>query len=102
MSTTTTAAYLDLHRQAPVAMLGHEVTDRRAWTRDSVKAEDWTLRLADAAIAEVMALADTVARQPLPVLMLSPDQFSLRACREAMARVRAILEDGIGVSSEGR
>ena len=48
---TTTAAYLDLHRQAPVAMLDHEVTDRRAWTRDTVRAEDWTLALPDAAIA---------------------------------------------------
>lgn len=94
----TTAAYLDLHRQASVAMLDHQVTDRRAWTRDSVVAQDWTIALPDAAIAEVMALADTVACQPLPVLMLSPEQFSLRACREVMARVRGVLEDGIGVA----
>jgi hypothetical protein len=32
----TAMAYLDLHHDAPVTMLDHEVTDRRAWTRDSV------------------------------------------------------------------
>ena len=33
---STTEAYLDLHRDTPVAMLDHEITDRRAWTRDTV------------------------------------------------------------------
>jgi alpha-ketoglutarate-dependent taurine dioxygenase len=95
---STTETYLDLHRAAPVAMLDHEITDRRAWTRDTVKATDWTVPLSGAAVAEVLALAETMARQPLPVLMLSPEQFALPGCREAMARVTAILRDGIGVA----
>src|SRR5687767_4185657 len=95
---STTAAYLDLHRQAPVTMLDHEITDRRAWTRDTVTAADWTVPLSDSATGEILSLAEAVARQPLPVLMLSPDQFALPACRDAMARVKAILEDGIGVA----
>ncbi len=95
---STTEAYLDLHRDAPAAMLDHEITDRRAWTRDTVTAADWTVPLSTAAIAEILSMADTVTRQPLPVLMLSPDQFDLPACRQAMARVRAILESGIGVA----
>ena len=72
---STTEAYLDLYRDAPVAMLDHEITDRRAWTRDTVTAADWTVPLSTAAIAEILSMADTVTRQPLPVLMLSPDQF---------------------------
>ena len=95
---STTEAYLDLHRDTPVAMLDHEIRDARAWTRDTVHARDWTVPLPDAAIAEVMTLAETIGRQPLPVLMLSPDQFSLAACRETMSRVRRILADGIGVA----
>ena len=87
----TTEAFLDLHRDTPVAMLDHEITDRRAWTRDTVQARDWTVSLPDAAVAELLALAETVGRQPLPVLMLSPDQFPLKACRETMARVKTIL-----------
>jgi alpha-ketoglutarate-dependent taurine dioxygenase len=95
---STTEAYLDLHRDGPVAMLDHEIADRRAWRRDTVQATDWTVPLSGAAIAEVLALAEAVVRQPLPVLMLSPDQFAMPACREGMARVKAILTNGIGVA----
>ena len=95
---TTEAAYLDLHRHAPVATLDHEITDRRAWTRETVNGTDWTVTLGDAVVTEILELAATLDHQPLPVLMLSPDQFALAACREAMARVRAILRDGIGVA----
>ena len=95
---STTEAYLDLHRDAPVAMLDHEVTDRRAWTRDTVRAEDWTVALTAPAVAEVMELAASLAHRPLPVLLLTPEPFALPACREVMARVKSILADGIGVA----
>ncbi|HXJ78052.1 MAG TPA: TauD/TfdA family dioxygenase [Candidatus Methylomirabilis sp.] len=95
---STTEACLDLHRDVSVAMLDHEVTDRRAWTRHTVQAADWTVPLADAAVAELLAMAEVMTRQPLPVLMLSPDQFALPACRDTMARAKAILRDGIGVT----
>src|SRR5262245_9235512 len=95
---TQAAPYLDLSSAAPAAMLDREITDRRAWTRDTVAAADWTVPLGADAIDEVLALADVVARHPLPVLMLSPDQFALAACGRAMARVLSILEDGIGVA----
>jgi len=95
---STTGAYLDLHEAARVSMLDHEITDRRAWTRDTVTAADWTVALSGAALAEVFALAETLTRQPLPVLVLSPDHFDLPACREVMARVKSILREGIGVA----
>jgi alpha-ketoglutarate-dependent taurine dioxygenase len=95
---STTEGYLDLHRSAPAATLDHEITDRRAWTRDTVGAADWTVPLSSAAVAEVLELAGITTRQPLPVLALSPDQFALPGCREAMARVKTILRDGIGVA----
>jgi alpha-ketoglutarate-dependent taurine dioxygenase len=94
----STQAFLDLHRDAAGAMLDHEITDRRAWTRETVRAADWTVPLPAAAVAEMAAMAQTLEGQPLPVLMLSPDQFALPACRETMARVMAILKDGIGVA----
>jgi alpha-ketoglutarate-dependent taurine dioxygenase len=94
----STQAFLDLHREAPVAMLDREITDGRAWTRETVRATDWTVPLPGAAVAEVLAMTETMARQPLPVLALSPDQFELAACRQAMARVKAILGEGIGVA----
>ena len=95
---STTEAYLDLHRAAPAPMLDREITDRRAWTRDTVTAKDWTVPLSSAAVAEIQALADTLAERPLPVVMLSPEDFALPACRAAMAETKAILADGIGVA----
>jgi alpha-ketoglutarate-dependent taurine dioxygenase len=95
---STTEAYLDLYRDAPVVMLDREIRDKRAWTRDTVTARDWTVPLGAGAVDEILALAEALTRQPLPVLMLSPDQFTLPACREAMTRVKAILDNGIGVA----
>jgi len=95
---TTAEPYLDLHRESPIVMLDREITDRRAWTRDTVAPSDWTVPLGVAAVDEVLGLVEQNARQPLPVLLLSPDQFRLSACREAMARVKTILTDGVGVA----
>jgi len=94
----TAEPYLDLHRESAVVMLDREIADRRAWTRDTVAPPDWTVPLGAAAVDEVLALVDQMARQPLPVLLLASDQFGLSACREAMARVKAILTDGVGVA----
>ena len=96
--TTTRSRYVDLSPDQPVAMLDREVTDRRAWTRDTVTARDWTVPLSAAAVAEIEVFADALIRQPLPVLVLTPDQFALPECRAAMARTKAILDDGIGVA----
>lgn len=93
-----TKAYLDLHRDAPIVMLDHEISNHRAWTRDTVSACDWTVPLSAAAVVEILALADALARQPLPVPTLSPNQFVLPECRAVMARTKAILQDGIGVA----
>ena len=100
---STTGAFIDLSRDdlsrgAPVAILDRAVTDRRAWTRDTVSARDWTVPLSAAAVAEIEALADVLARQPLPVLLLTPEAFALPGCRRAMAETKAILDAGIGVA----
>ena len=41
--------YLDLSEQSSPWMLSHQITDRRAWTRDTVSAADWTVALSAAA-----------------------------------------------------
>jgi hypothetical protein len=87
---STTGAFIDLSRGAPVAMLDQAVSDRRAWTRDTMSARDWTVPLSAAAVAEIEALAETLARQPLPVLVLTPEAFALPECRAAMARTKAM------------
>jgi alpha-ketoglutarate-dependent taurine dioxygenase len=95
---TGVAPYLDLHRGADGPRLDRAVTDRRAWTRDAVSPRDWTVALDGAALGEIRELAAALARDPLPTLLLAPDQFALAAARAAMARVKSILDDGIGVA----
>src|SRR5262245_14664249 len=95
---TSGSGFVDLAVDGTVPRLGHEVTDRSAWTRDTVSARDWTVPLSPRADAESDALAGTLSRQPLPTLVLSPEQFALPECRAAMARTKAILKDGIGVA----
>lgn len=94
----TAVPYLDLHRGQDGPRLDRPITDGRAWTRDTVTARDWTVPLGDRALAEIREVAAALARDPLPVLLLAPDQFRLEACRGPMARAKSILTDGIGVA----
>jgi alpha-ketoglutarate-dependent taurine dioxygenase len=95
----TAESVLDLRRSAePPLVLDHVVEGPRAWTRDTVRPEDWTVALPPAALAEIDTLVETIRREPLPILMLSPDQFDLGESAAVMARVRHILEAGVGVA----
>ncbi len=69
---------------------------RKAWSRDDLAPNDWTLRFLPEALAEVEAIVAALRKDPLPTLLLMPEQFDLPACRELMGRVRALLNDGIG------
>ncbi len=90
--------FLDIHQNAPVLMLEHQVSAPRAWTRDTVSAADWEVALTDAAWQEVERMLDAIRSEPLPRLLLSPDQFELTECRKVMAQVKHNLVDGIGLA----
>ncbi len=90
--------YLDLHRGVDGPRLHHVITDRRAWTRQTVTARDWTVPLDDVALAEIRELAAALARDPLPTLLLDPHQFRLDAARAAMMRAKSLLSEVIGVA----
>jgi alpha-ketoglutarate-dependent taurine dioxygenase len=67
-----------------------------AWRRETLAADAGLLALDDEVLAEVERLADDLARNPLPVAALRPDDFTLPACRALMARARDELERGVG------
>ena len=95
----TAESVLDLREATePPCMLDHVVEGPRAWTRDTVRHDAWTIPLPPAALAEIDTLVETVRRDPLPLLMLSPDQFDLPASTAVMTRVRQVLEGGVGVA----
>ena len=50
------------------------------------------------AVDELEAVVQRLRREPLPTLLLSPDQFALTQCRDVMAAVGRQLRDGIGLA----
>ncbi|MCH7478185.1 MAG: hypothetical protein IIA14_08785, partial [SAR324 cluster bacterium] len=77
-------------------MLTTPVESRRAWQGADLAREEWLISLPEACLAELEAVAESLRRNPMPTLLLTPDRFELAACEALMVRVRAILEDGLG------
>ncbi|HEX9409159.1 MAG TPA: hypothetical protein VGA23_05865, partial [Methylomirabilota bacterium] len=79
-------------------MLTSNAQERQAWYRKSLGPSDWLVPLPDAAVAELEEAVLALRREPLPTLLLFPEQFSLAHCREVMARVGRQLREGIGLA----
>ena len=89
---------LDLHQGRPVVMLEHAVEGRQAWTAQDIGPDDWTVSIQEEAWRELERFLEIIRAEPLPLLMLSPEQFELPASRNMMERIRAIIADGIGLA----
>ena len=85
-------------RVAAPPMLEPDVRDARAWRRDALKPSDWLVPLSPPCLDELDAVARAVREDPLPPLVLTPDQFRLDACVRVMAAVREMLCTGIGLA----
>ena len=66
-----------------------------AWVRADLRVEDWRVELDACCRDEVLGAVDELRAYPLPTIVLDPRDFALPACREAFARVRAILALGV-------
>ena len=75
-------------------VLDRAITGRAAWTRPEVRDTDYRVTLSEAAREELLGAAQTLRRQPVPLLALRPDSFAMPACRAAMAEVRRVLTEG--------
>ena len=84
-------------RVAPL-VLQEDIRDRRAWRRDGISPQDWLVPLPPPCIDELDAVVRQLRQDPMPALLLSPDQFPLAACAEAMGAVRDRLRTGIGLA----
>ena len=79
-------------------MLSADVRDARAWRHDDLAPRDWLVPLSARCLDELDAVARTVREDPLPALVLTPEQFQLSACAQALTRVREMLRTGIGLA----
>src|SRR2546426_1120430 len=78
-------------------MLAEDIRDRRAWRRTDLSPQDWLVPLPQRCLDELDAVARQVGSDPLPPVLLDPNQFALGACAEVMGHVREKLR-GIGLA----
>ena len=83
--------------RAPL-MLTHDLQDGRTWRREALIPRDWLVALPPGCVDELDEVVRRGRRDPLPTLLLSPDQFALPACGQLMDEVRARLLGGIGLA----
>jgi len=64
------------------------------WTRRDVSPEEYRIELSTACVDEIRRAVDEIRAFPLPIVLRRPDDLTMPACREAMNRVRHILDHG--------
>ena len=70
----------------------------RCWTRADVAPADCVVHLDAAQVDEVHAMVAQLRRDPLPILLCTPEQFEIPRLCVAMARAKETLARGAGVA----
>jgi Taurine catabolism dioxygenase TauD, TfdA family len=71
------------------------ITGPSAWRRRDFHPEDYRIELPSVCLDEIRRVADELRDYPLPTIVLGPDDFAMPECRDAMSRVRRILDRGV-------
>lgn len=72
------------------------LTGPGVWERKEVSTHDWRLPIPRAALAEIEELVLNLRRHPMETVALDARDYALDACRRFMARVRDVLDRGVG------
>ena len=88
------APYLDCSNE--VSAMRDPGDDRLVWLAPDIGRADYLLPIDDAAQDEIGRLLDYFETNPLPLLERRLDELALPACRALMARMKSILDDGVG------
>ena len=66
------------------------------WYADDIEAADYRVTVNQSMLDEIDQLANFFADNPLPLLQRRLDEVEIPACRDLMARMKSILDDGVG------
>ncbi|MBM3650227.1 MAG: TauD/TfdA family dioxygenase [Alphaproteobacteria bacterium] len=77
-------------------MIGQALPERLLWRGDTLPAEAGRLALPADVESELDAVVRSLDRDPLPLLLLRPDDFALDAARAFMRAVKRTIDDGVG------
>jgi alpha-ketoglutarate-dependent taurine dioxygenase len=72
------------------------VSNRLLWRGDTLPADAGRMTLPDGVLGELETIAQSLDRDPLPLLLLRPDDFELQETRGFMRAVKAEIDDGVG------
>jgi alpha-ketoglutarate-dependent taurine dioxygenase len=72
------------------------VTDARAWSRRDLDRDHWFLPLPRECLEELATIVDHLETHAQPAILLDPADWPLEACRALAARIRGILDRGVG------
>lgn len=86
--------YLDC--TAEVCPVRTAVPADRAWLAADVQRRDWFIPLDAGALEEIRSMAGFILDNPLKSLQRRPADFLLERCRRAVARMKAVLDSGVG------
>jgi alpha-ketoglutarate-dependent taurine dioxygenase len=67
-----------------------------AWQWADVVPGDWFVPIPPDCLVEIAGIVAVLRSDPLPVLVLRPGDFTMPGCAALMARVKAILDHGVG------
>ncbi|CAN5897511.1 hypothetical protein BH11PSE3_BH11PSE3_00450 [soil metagenome] len=88
---------IEVSQRWPLSAVHADPLPRRtAWRRRDVTEADWLLPIPDACLAEIDAIVGLLRENPIPTLVLSPAEFEMPECRSLAARLKDLLESGIG------
>ena len=79
-----------------LTFLDYEIPPPRAWTATDLPDAAGLVTLDNDCLGELLELADVLAANPLPILSLRSDDFSLTSCKALMTTVVEQLDHGPG------
>jgi hypothetical protein len=83
-------------RWVPTDPFDADLPAPKAWMRGDIGPGDWTIPVPAACLREIAQAVAELRNHPVPTLLLTPADFAMPECRALMARVKAVLDDGIG------
>ncbi len=76
-------------------MLTRRVEGKQAWTRDTLRQEDWFMSLSKECLGELRAALTRFRDNRLPMFLLEPKDFDLPACAAFMKQVKGVVDEGV-------
>lgn len=89
-----TTRFLDCRNE--VTEVPKPPVNRLMWLANDIKVSDWRIEVNDQVLEEIDRLADYIQSNPLQQLQRRVDEVTIPACRDLMANMKSILDDGIG------